>query len=34
MMFAEHNMGEVNTVNDTLHANKNPFERAFNLSSG
>lgn len=34
MMFAEHNIGEVNTVNDTLHANKNPFERAFNLSSG
>ena len=33
-MFTEHNIGEVNTVNDTLRANNNPFERAFNLSSG
>lgn len=33
-MFTEYNIGEVNTVNDTLHANKRPFERAFNLSSG
>ena len=28
-MFTEHHTGEVNTVNDTLHANNNPFEKAF-----
>lgn len=31
-MFTEHNMGEVNTVNDTLHANNNPFEKAFRFA--
>lgn len=30
-MFAEHNMGEVNTVSDTLYANNNTSEKTFNL---
>lgn len=30
-MFTEYNIGEVNTVNDTLHANNNAFEKAFGL---
>ena len=32
-MFSEHHMclGELNTVNDTLHTDNNPFEKAFGL---
>jgi len=33
-MFTEYNMGEVNAVNDTPHANNNAFEKTFNLSLG
>lgn len=31
-MFTEYNIGEVNTVNDTLHANNNAFEKAFRFA--
>ena len=31
-MFTEHHTGEVNTVNYTLHANNNPFEKAFRFA--